>query len=211
MTKTLKIGFLLFKNAEILDFAGPFQILGYCGAPNIVAKTQGPVQMMPAGEVIADSDFANAPNFDILIVPGGVGQVEAMEDEATLTFIRDQYAGGAIVGSVCTGALILAKAGLLEGKSGTTHWMARGELGRMGVDVVADRMVDEGQVITAAGVSAGIDMAIHLVARELGEEIAQRITLGSEYDPEPPFDCGSPEKADPEMVAAIRKGYRYEE
>lgn len=211
MSNPLKIGFLLFKNAEMLDFAGPFQILAYCGAPNIIAKTQGPIQMMPAGEVVAEMDFANAPDFDMLIVPGGVGQVEAMEDEATLTFIRDQHAKGAIVASVCTGALILAKAGLLKGKSGTTHWMARGELGRMGVNVVTDRFVDEGQVLTAAGVSAGIDMAIHLVARELGEELAQQITLGSEYDPAPPFACGSPEKADPEMVARIRKGYRYGE
>lgn len=210
MTKTLNIGFLLFKNAEMLDFAGPFQILAYCGAPKIIARAKGPVQMMPAGQVIADLDFTDAPKLDMLIVPGGVGQVEAMEDLATLTFIQNQHTSGAIVASVCTGALILAKAGLLKGRSGTTHWMARGELGRMDVNVVTERMVDEGQVLTAAGVSAGIDMAIYLVARELGEETAKRITLGSEYDPQPPFACGSPEKADPKMVAAIRKGYRYE-
>ena len=194
----------------MLDFAGPFNILGYCGAANIIAAEAGPVDMMPSGQLIASHDLASAPDADVIIVPGGVGQDEAMKDERVLAYLRAEHEKGTIITSVCTGALVLAAAGLLEGKRATTHWMARGELGRMGATAVEDRLVDEGQIITAAGVSAGIDMAIHLVAREMGDDLAKSITLGVEYDPEPPFDTGSPEKAPAETVANIRANFRYE-
>lgn len=206
----MKTAFVLYNKTEMLDFAGPFNILGYCGAAQIIAAQKGPVDMMPSGSVVAEQDFTCPDTFDVVVVPGGIGQVEAMQDDTLLAFLRRQHKAGAIIASVCTGALILASAGLLEGKRATTHWKALGELGRMGANAIGGRVVDEGQIITAAGVSAGIDMALHLVARELGEDAAKMMTLSVEYDPAPPFDTGNPQKAGPDMVAAARKGYRYE-
>ena len=128
-----------------------------------------------------------------------------MEDDEVLDWIRTADATSKWTTSVCTGSLVLAATGLLEGKRATSHWAYRHELERFGVEMVPERVVVDGKYVTAAGVSAGIDMALTLTALEFGEDLAKGIQLGIEYDPAPPFDSGSPEKADPQLVELVRQ------
>lgn len=158
--------------------------------------------------LVPETTFAEAPALDVLLVPGGPGQFDGMEHEPLIRFVRGAGARASIVASVCTGSLILARAGFLEGKRATTHWLARDALAALGAKPVPDRIVWEGDVVTAAGVSAGIDLALSLVERLHGAEAAQAVHLGIEYDPEPPFDAGSPEKAPPAIVEALRANAR---
>jgi len=147
--------------------------------------------------------FAECPPLDVLCVPGGSGQIALMEDEEVLAFLRRQAATARYVTAVCTGSLVLGAAGLLRGYRAASHWMSRDQLALLGATPVDERVVIDRNRITGGGVTAGIDFALTVVAALCGEEAAKRIQLALEYDPQPPFDCGSPEKAGPARVAAV--------
>jgi transcriptional regulator GlxA family with amidase domain len=148
---------------------------------------------------------------EIVVVPGGFGTRALLDREPLLDWIRAVHEQTEWTTSVCTGSLLLAAAGLLDGAPATTHWLARDVLGELGAEPVPERIVEHGKIITAAGVSSGIDMALRLVQKMHGDEAAQAIQLGIEYDPEPPHDAGSPEKAPPEIVEAVTAVYKARE
>jgi transcriptional regulator GlxA family with amidase domain len=167
-----------------------------------VAATRGPHRTDTGRlELTADAALADLPNPDIVLVPGGAGTSGPMADERLLAWLRSAHESTTWTTSVCTGSLILAAAGLLAGKRATSHWLALQELRRLGAEPVRERVVFDGRIVTAAGVSAGIDMALTLIARSSGDEVAQAIQLMMEYDPQPPFHAGSPAKA----PAAVRE------
>jgi transcriptional regulator GlxA family with amidase domain len=144
-----------------------------------------------------------------LVVPGGPGQTALMADDRILGWVRQAHANTKWTTSVCTGSLILAAAGLLKGLRATSHWLALDELRKYGAEPTSERVVTQGKIITAAGVSSGIDMALTLVARQYSDEVAQAIQLGIEYDPQPPFDAGSPGKAPSSVVERLRSHSRF--
>jgi transcriptional regulator GlxA family with amidase domain len=153
----------------------------------------------------ADRALAELPHPDVLVVPGGYGTRALTTDAAMLAWLREAHAHSMWTTSVCTGSLLLGAAGILQGLEATTHWLVLDELARYGARPVSRRVVKQGKVITAAGVSAGIDMALGLAAQVAGAELAQAIQLGIEYDPDPPFAGGSVAKAPPEIVALVRE------
>jgi transcriptional regulator GlxA family with amidase domain len=154
--------------------------------------------------LVAEAPYEDSPTPDILVFPGGNGTRALLEDERVLDWVRGVHEHSRWTTSVCTGSLVLAAAGVLDGLEATTHWMVMDLLGELGAQPVSGRVVEQGKVITAAGVSAGIDMALTLAAREAGPEVAQAIQLAIEYDPQPPFDAGSPDKAPREIVDLVR-------
>jgi transcriptional regulator GlxA family with amidase domain len=192
MKRTFAI--MIFENAEELDFAGPWEVFGglskwrpdLCSA-FIVSENGGTVRCAKGMRVVADYSFETAPRADILIVPGGQGRKVEVNNSRAIEFIRQHAASAEITASVCTGAFLLQRAGLLSGKRATTYWSAMDELRSLGVDVVDKRWVDEGNVITAAGVSAGIDMSLHLVGRLWGPETARKVQQSIQYFPDPPY------------------------
>jgi transcriptional regulator GlxA family with amidase domain len=202
----VKIAILLYEGFTALDAIGPYEVLR--SVPDweveFVAKQRGEVRT-DSGVVglTADRSLEEAGEPEILLVPGGKGSRPTMEDQETLSWLRRVDETTKWTTSVCTGSLLLAAAGLLQGKQATGHWAWLEPLRDFGADPVGGRYVEDGKVITAAGVSAGIDMALYLVGREVGTEVAQAIQLGIEYDPDPPFDAGSPDKAPPEIVARV--------
>lgn len=208
----MEIAILLYDRFTALDAVGPYEVLR--SAPGavvrFVAKQTGPVRTDAASLAIT-ADFAldDVASPDILVVPGGPGQTALMDDAEILDWVRRVHATTKWTTSVCTGSLVLAAAGLLEGLRATSHWLAVDELRKYGAEPSAERVVIEGKIITAAGVSAGIDMALTLVAREYSPEIAQAIQLGIEYDPQPPFDAGSPIKAPAPVVERLRSRSRF--
>jgi transcriptional regulator GlxA family with amidase domain len=153
--------------------------------------------------IVADRSLDEVPSPDILVVPGGYGTRALLEHEPLLDWIRSVHQTSTWTTSVCTGALLLGAAGVLDGKKATTHWCARDRLAGLGADVVPDRVVREGKIWTAAGVSSGIDMALQLVQEINGTEVAQAVQLGIEYDPEPPLNAGSPDKAPQPIVDIV--------
>jgi transcriptional regulator GlxA family with amidase domain len=157
--------------------------------------------------LMADRGIAEVPAADVLVVPGGPGDELVMRREPVLAWIRTIHAHSTWTTSVCTGALILGAAGVLRGLPATTHWFVRERLREFGAEPTAERVVEAGKVITAAGVSAGIDMALVLASRIAGDEFAQGVQLGIEYDPQPPFAAGSPEKAPAAVVEMLRGGF----
>lgn len=203
----MKIAFLVFDKLTALDAIGPYEVLSRIPEVDLrfVAKEPGEKRTdTGALGITADMALADFAEPDILLVPGGEGNRPLMEDAEVLDWIRAAHEGAKWTTSVCTGSLVLAAAGLLEGRRATSHWAYRHELANFGAEPVAERVVVDGDVVTAAGVSAGIDMALRLTALEYGPELASGIQLGIEYDPEPPFDSGSPEKADPQLVELVR-------
>lgn len=208
----IQIAILLFENFDVMDACGPYEVLRW--VPNaqvhFVAKKRGPVRSEGGGlSLVADSDLKDMPHPDVVLVPGGGGELEARDDAEICQWLRDAQAADAWTVSVCTGALLLGAAGLLRGKRATTYWMALGELERFGAKPVEARYVFDGKLVTSAGVSAGIDMSIALAARLISPEVAQAITLAIEYDPQPPYDTGSPKKAPAEMVSRLRAMSRF--
>jgi transcriptional regulator GlxA family with amidase domain len=202
----MQIAILIFEKLTALDAIGPYEVLR--SVPGWEVKFVG----LEKGIVRTDSghlglsvdytlDEVSEP--DIVLVPGGAGNRPLMEDEAVLSWLREADARTKWTTSVCTGSLVLGAAGLLDGKRATGHWLYLEELREFGADPVGGRFVEDGKTITAAGVSAGIDMALHLVGQEMGPELAQAVQLGIEYDPQPPFDAGSPAKAPQEIVEAV--------
>jgi transcriptional regulator GlxA family with amidase domain len=169
-----------------------------------LADKPGPVQTdTKMLSIVAEASFADLPQPDVLVVPGGLGNRDMLEESGLVDWIRTAHDTSTWTTSVCTGSLLLAAAGVLDGIDATTHWLARDELRELGALPVEERVVERGKVITAAGVSAGIDMALVLVARMTTDELAQAIQLGIEYDPQPPFSSGSPAKAPKEIVELV--------
>jgi transcriptional regulator GlxA family with amidase domain len=208
-----QIAILLFEDYDVMDVAGPYEVLRWLPNSRIsfVGKKRGPVRSEGSGlSLVADSTLAEVSNADIVLVPGGAGELPAREDREIVEWLRAAQARGAWTVSVCTGALLLGAAGLLRGKRATTYWMATGELGKFGATVVHARYVFDGKVVTSAGVSAGIDMALALAAELHSPQVAQAIQLGIEYDPKPPFDTGSPERAPAELVQLVRSASRFQ-
>lgn len=203
---TLEIGLLLFPDVQQLDLTGPYEVLaGLPGARmHLVAAQTGPVRASTGLTLMATTDFATCPQLDILCVPGGGGVNALLKDPVVLDFLRRQAPGARYVTSVCTGALVLGAAGLLRGKRATTHWNAHHLLAPLGAVPVQARVVQDGNLFTGGGVTAGIDFALTLVAEIAGPAVAQSIQLGLEYAPAPPFDAGSPESAPTEILAAVR-------
>lgn len=208
----MEIAILLFDRLTALDAIGPYEVLSRIPNSTIkfVAKKTGAVRT-DAGSLalVADYTLDEVPSPSILVVPGGPGQLALMGDEAILDWIRRAHETSRWTASVCTGSLLLGAAGLLKGLKATSHWLAYDVLRQLGAEPVAERIVIEGKVVTAAGVSAGIDMALKLVAIECDEALAQSIQLIIEYDPQPPFDAGSPSKAPAEIVERLRSRSRF--
>lgn len=212
MTVQTRIAILLFEGFDVMDAAGPYEVLRWLpnASVSFVAKQRGPVVSEGGGlSLVADSALSELAHPDVLVVPGGSGELPARDDAQICDWLRGAAQAGALVVSVCTGALLLGAAGLLRGKRATTYWMALDELPRFGATPVRERYVFDGQVVTSAGVSAGIDMALALAASLRGEEVAQAIQLGIEYAPVPPFNTGSPQTAPKDMVARLRAMSRF--
>jgi cyclohexyl-isocyanide hydratase len=206
----LLAGFVLFPGFTGLDLVGPHEILVRSTARCLlVGHTLEAVNSNHGLRILPDLTFSTCPQLDVLIVPGGPGQEKAMQDDELIGFIARQSAGATWTASVCTGALLLAKAGVLTQRPATTHWLAMHELARLGALPVRKRVVWDGRVVTGAGVSAGIDMAISLISAIYGPDSARQIQLAIEYDPEPPFNAGSPEKAPKEIVDRLRSTSRF--
>jgi transcriptional regulator GlxA family with amidase domain len=153
----------------------------------------------------ADAPIAEVGSPDVLVVPGGPGSRAIEQNRAVLDWIRKIDRGSRFTTSVCTGSLILGAAGLLKGLNATSHWAQLEELRKYGAQPTAERVVEQGRIVTAAGVSSGIDMALTIARRIAGDDFAQAIQLGIEYDPKPPFDAGSPQKVSPHIVALVRQ------
>jgi len=204
--KHLQIGSLLFEGLDQIDLTGPFEVLSRI--PNstyrIFGKTSAPVKDIAGLCLAADATIAEAPKLDVLHVPGGFGQEALMEDEEVLGWIRQQAAGAVCVFSVCTGALLCGAAGLLQGRRATTHWASFHLLPLFGAIPVNARVVVDGEMVFAAGVTAGIDGALRVAAQLRGDEAAQSIQLYMQYAPEPPFNSGTPETAPPAVLARAR-------
>lgn len=200
------IGLLVFPNITQLDMTGPYEVfIKFPDAQvHLVWKTREPVTAGGGMQIVPTTSFAECPDLDIICVPGGAGMNPLLVDHETLDFIRRQALTAKYVTSVCTGSLVLGAAGLLKKKRATTHWMSHGMLAEFGAIPVAERVVIDGNTITGGGVTAGIDFALTLAARELGDEAAQRIQLGIEYDPAPPFSSGSAATADDKLIASVR-------
>ena len=203
----MEIGFLVFPRVQQLDLTGPYEVLASLpGArARLVGKTLDPVASATGLRLTPDITFAEAPQFDIICVPGGDGVNPLLNDEETLAFLRRQAAGARYVTSVCTGALLLGAAGLLKGKRATTHWASHHFLASFGAIPVEARFVSDGNLMTGGGVTAGIDFGLALVAEIAGPAAAQAIQLNLEYAPAPPFSAGRPETAPPEVLARARE------
>ncbi|HEX6154106.1 MAG TPA: DJ-1/PfpI family protein [Solirubrobacterales bacterium] len=207
----MKTSILLFDGFTALDAIGPYEVLRSVPGWEVefVAEERGEVRTdSGAVGLSAGRSLAEVTGAEILLVPGGQGNRALLEDEATLSWLREIDRTTTWTTSVCTGSLLLGAAGLLEGKRATGHWLFLEPLREYGADPVGGRYVEDGKVITAAGVSAGIDMALHLVGREKGPKVAQAVQLGIEYDPAPPFDAGAPHKAPEAIVEALRANAR---
>jgi cyclohexyl-isocyanide hydratase len=199
------IGFAIFPNLTQLDFTGPLQVLNRLpeSKMHIVAKSLEPVPSDCGLSLVPTTTFKDCCQLDLICVPGGgVGVAEAMKDLETVDFVRKQAVGARYVTSVCTGAFLLGVAGLLRGRRATTHWAYTDLLTLVGATFEKARVVKDGNVFTAGGVSSGIDFALYIVAEIAGKETAQAIQLGIEYDPAPPFTTGHPDRA-PASVKAL--------
>ena len=205
MSKTIEVGFLLFPNLTQLDLTGPAQVLSR--VPNtkihLVWKDLNPVMTDVGFSINPTTTFDGCPQLDVLCVPGGFGIGDQMVDEATLSFIRKQSKAAKYITSVCNGSLILAASGILKGHKSACHWIWGKYLSLFGVELVNQRVVKDGKFISGGGVTAGIDFAYQLAAELAGEEITKRLQLALEYDPAPPFNCASPEKAGSELVNEV--------
>jgi putative intracellular protease/amidase len=208
----MNIALLLYDRVTALDAIGPYEVLSRLPGSTVefVATERGPIRTDNGMLALtADRSIDDVKEPEIVLVPGGPGEVAARAGGAALEWLRAVHENTTWTTSVCTGSLILAAAGLLEGKRATSHWLALEELGRLGAVPVSERVVFDGKIATAAGVSAGIDMALTLAAKLAGDEVAQAIQLGIEYDPQPPFDAGSPAKAPAAIVELLTAHSRF--
>ena len=203
---TRRIGMLLFPRMTQLDLTGPYEVLARL--PNttveLVARTREPVTTDRGMQIVPTVTYDTCPPLDVVMVPGGAGQQDLMEDAAALDFLRKTAASAKYVTSVCTGSLVLGAAGLLKGKRATSHWAAVEHLALLGAVPVREKVVVDGNIVTGAGVTSGIDFALRLAAILEGEQVAREIQLQIEYDPAPPFDSGSPMTAAPALLEAVK-------
>jgi cyclohexyl-isocyanide hydratase len=202
----LDIGAIIFPMMDQIDFTGPFEVLSRLpdSTFHVIAKDLAPVRDMRGLLLTPEETLAQAPQLDLLLVPGGFGQEALMDDETVLSFIRQQAADARIVMSVCTGALVCGAAGLLKGRRATTNWTVHHLLGYFGATPVDERVVVDGNLVTTAGVTAGIDGALRVASILRGDDVAQNIQLFLEYAPEPPFNSGTPATAPARIVEAAR-------
>jgi transcriptional regulator GlxA family with amidase domain len=210
----MQIAYLLYDRFTALDITGPHDVLNSVPGNEsiLVAEQPGPFRNeSDTLSLVADASIDEVRSPDILVVPGGFGTRALLEHEPLLGWIREVHESTEWTTSVCTGALLLAAAGLLDDAPATTHWLARELLGELGAVPVAERVVEHGKILTAAGVSSGIDMALRLVQRINGDEVAQAVQLGIEYDPDPPLDAGSPEKAPQPIVELVTAVFEAQE
>jgi putative intracellular protease/amidase len=204
----MKIAIPIFDRVTALDAVGPYEVLSRMPGADLkfVGFEPGPVKtdnrMLSLHVEAALEDFAEP---DILLFPGGFGTRALMKDERMLEWVRSVHERTQWTTSVCTGSLVLGAAGLLDGLEATTHWASLHVLERLGAKPTRRRVVEQGKIVTAAGVSSGIDMALTLAGHVAGDQVAQAIQLGIEYDPQPPYDSGSPDKASPEVIALVRR------
>lgn len=208
----MQIAIVLYDRFTALDAVGPYEILGRLpGAETVfVAERTGPVRAdTGALALTADKTLTEVPSPDLVVVPGGPGQTAQMENGVLLDWLRAADATSTWTTSVCTGSLLLAAAGLLKGRRATSHWLALDALGPFGAAPTGERVVFDGKYVTAAGVSSGIDMGLALLGRIAGDEHAQAVQLLTEYDPQPPYDAGSPQKAPAHLVEEFRTSSRF--
>ena len=203
----ISVAFLLFPNVTQLDLTGPAQVLSRLGNAtlDLVWKDRDPVPTDAGFAIVPTATFAEVPRADILCIPGGMGVTEAIADDAAMAWVRAIGGEARWVTSVCTGSLILGAAGLLQGYRAATHWSWRDYLAMFGAEMVPERVVVDRNRVTGGGVTAGIDFALTLMAEVRGANFAKAVQLSLEYDPAPPFDAGSPEKAGPELVATYQR------
>ena len=203
----MRIAIPLYDRFTALDAVGPYEVLQRLPRAEItwLAHEPGPVGT-DTGQLhlVADAAFEDLPDPEIVVVPGGTGTNDFLEDERLVGWIRRAHESSEWTTAVCTGSLLLGAAGLLDGLEATSHWLDLVDLERYGARPTGRRVVEQGKVITAAGVSSGIDMGLTLAAKIAGPEVAQAIQLGIEYDPQPPFDSGSTDKAPEEIVELVR-------
>lgn len=203
----MKIAIPIFNSVTALDAIGPYEVLSRLPGADLkfVSFHAGPVKtdngMLSLHAETALEDFADP---DILVFPGGFGTRPLMRDQRMIEWVRQVHESTEWTTSVCTGSLVLGAAGLLDGLEATTHWASMEVLARLGAKPTGRRVVEQGKIVTAAGVSSGIDMALLLAGRIAGETVAQAIQLGIEYDPQPPYDAGSPDKAPADVLALVR-------
>jgi putative intracellular protease/amidase len=203
----MKIAIPIFDQITALDAIGPYEVLSRLPGAELKFLSFEPGPVRTDNRMLAlhaDGVFEDMPDPDILVVPGGFGTRKLMQDERLLAWVRTAHETTQWTTSVCTGSLVLGAAGLLDGLEATTHWAAMDTLASTGAKPTSKRVVRQGKIVTAAGVSSGIDMALYLAGQIAGDTVAQAIQLGIEYDPQPPYDAGSPEKAPPEVVDFIR-------
>ena len=202
----MHIGILIFPAVTQLDATGPAQVLARTpGATlHMIWKTRDPVKTDAGFSIVPTTTFAECPQLDVICIPGGAGQIDLMNDAETLAFVAAQGAKARYVTSVCTGSLVLGAAGLLNGYKSACHWASRDLLAAFGAIPVAERVVRDRNRFSGGGVTAGIDFGLTLLAELAGDEVSQSVQLGLEYDPQPPFQSGSPEKAGPERTARVR-------
>jgi len=208
----MQIAIVLYDRFTALDAVGPYETLGRLPDAEtvFVAEKTGPVRTDTGNLALtADKTLAEVPNPDIVVVPGGPGQTPQMDNRILLDWLRAADRTSVWTTSVCTGSLLLAAAGLLEGRRATSHWLALDFLGRFGARPTGERVVFDGKYVTAAGVSSGIDMGLTLLGRLAGDEHAQAVQLLTEYDPQPPYDAGSPQKAPAHLVEEFRGKSRF--
>jgi transcriptional regulator GlxA family with amidase domain len=208
----MQIVIALFDRFTALDAVGPHQVLTHLPGSEVIFASERPRGVSDDTgtlTLVADAAYADVPAPGILLIPGGPGQAAQMGDGPLRDWLLAADKTTTWTTSVCTGSLILAAAGLLTGREATTYWLAKDELARLGAKPRDARYVFDGKYVTSAGVSAGIDMSLALAAKIATPEVAQRIQLGIEYDPHPPYDAGSPASAPPEVVAAFRTTSRF--
>jgi cyclohexyl-isocyanide hydratase len=200
------IGMLIFPRLTQLDMTGPYEVLARLPDTKVelVARTLDPVTTDRGMQIVPTVTYDSCPPLDVVMVPGGPGQQDLMEDDAALSFLRKQAATAQYVTSVCTGSLVLGAAGLLKGKRATCHWAALEHLKPLGAIPVSEKVVIDGNIVTGAGVTSGIDFALTLAAILESEEVAREIQLQIEYDPDPPFDSGSPKTAARETLDTVK-------
>jgi putative intracellular protease/amidase len=204
----MQIAALVFDAITPLDIVGPIEVLARMPGAEIVivGRQRGPVRdPRTHWTLTAEASIAEVLRPDVLVLPGGAGVRPLCTDEAILEWLRGAHGTTSWTTSVCTGSLLLGAAGLLRGLTATTHWASREALEQFGARYVEERVVQQGKIITSAGVSSGIDMALTLVAKMAGDDTAKGIQLSIEYDPQPPFNCGAPSKAEPAVLDRVRQ------
>lgn len=205
----MEIALLLFDKLTALDAVGPYEVLSRLPGVRIryVAGEPGLKKTDAGLSLLADTSLEDISHPEIILVPGGIGSRTLVKDEKILNWIREAHKSSQWTTSVCTGSLVLGAAGILKGLKATTHWNQLERLREFGAEPVQERVIFQGKIVTAAGVSAGIDMALCLAQKIAGDEVAQGIQLALEYDPNPPFDTGSPTKAPPAIVETVRLAF----